>query len=482
MARNPHILPKSLRGKALKDYSEKDMKKIKRRKKRKRVTSSALKIRRNLNKQNNAIWMETHLWHAKRMHMATLWGYKIPISPTAKSDKFLQKASCNDVAIYDFSYKICYQINLSENPQIFVFLKNLGFLNFSDINQNSFDKQYSTVIKTDEYEIYKIETDLFLWAHPSLKQSLECKMKSNNVKFCQRIFSRFKIIGAKSISLIKTTFSDISNNFAKSDFLQNFKNDNIYHEQIDINSAEKKFLVLMAINIWQQKPEIKNNKTQNCENINEVDIILPNKISYSIWLNFIKNGGKVFGLKNYLSFCINKGKLEFPFNQPFSEIIKNFTTFLTPKKSPVKFLTKIGNLAKIENAKINNIKSFKKSKMQQILVNLAEFYNEKIINDGKTKDYIIVRIKMLKGNPDPGSKIVLRCFGDNNVHHFGKKQFDKLEINGIVYQKTNSIKNGCVYLIGILLKENLENMRNGQLTVLNKMSRNGYKGIYKMIK
>ena len=38
------------------------------------LTEYARRKRRN-------IWLETHIWHAKRFHMVELWGYKIPHYP-----------------------------------------------------------------------------------------------------------------------------------------------------------------------------------------------------------------------------------------------------------------------------------------------------------------------------------------------------------------------------------------------------------------
>jgi len=38
------------------------------------LTEYARRKRRN-------VWLETHIWHAKRFHMTELWGYKIPKYP-----------------------------------------------------------------------------------------------------------------------------------------------------------------------------------------------------------------------------------------------------------------------------------------------------------------------------------------------------------------------------------------------------------------
>ena len=38
-------------------------------------------------RQRNNVWMETHIWHAKRFKMDNKWGYRIPINPTQKGTR-----------------------------------------------------------------------------------------------------------------------------------------------------------------------------------------------------------------------------------------------------------------------------------------------------------------------------------------------------------------------------------------------------------
>ena len=53
--------------------AEHEVKKVCRRKGRK---PSALR-KEYLSRQKDKKWLETHIWHAKRMHMETQWGYRI---------------------------------------------------------------------------------------------------------------------------------------------------------------------------------------------------------------------------------------------------------------------------------------------------------------------------------------------------------------------------------------------------------------------
>lgn len=50
------------------------------------------------------VWLETHVWHAKRYHMKQLWGYKIPYAPTDKRYRASYKAAANHCLVQDFSF------------------------------------------------------------------------------------------------------------------------------------------------------------------------------------------------------------------------------------------------------------------------------------------------------------------------------------------------------------------------------------------
>lgn len=49
-------------------------------------------------------WLETNVWHAKRMHMQELWGYRLAETPTDKSFRPAYRASTRTGIIHDMSY------------------------------------------------------------------------------------------------------------------------------------------------------------------------------------------------------------------------------------------------------------------------------------------------------------------------------------------------------------------------------------------
>ncbi|KZW00420.1 POP1-domain-containing protein [Exidia glandulosa HHB12029] len=96
-------IPKSLRAKAKPEYTETSKpqrKHISKRGYSKRLTKTEEFLRR----QKDKSWLETHLWHAKRMHMKTLWGYRLAEKPTAKAFRASHRASMHDAILHDASY------------------------------------------------------------------------------------------------------------------------------------------------------------------------------------------------------------------------------------------------------------------------------------------------------------------------------------------------------------------------------------------
>ncbi|KAI9294344.1 POP1-domain-containing protein [Neoconidiobolus thromboides FSU 785] len=64
-----------------------------------------------LKRQKNKTWLQTHIWHAKRMHMKVLWGYSLPIKATLKNYRTLYRYNKTKATIYDISYNSIIQLN-----------------------------------------------------------------------------------------------------------------------------------------------------------------------------------------------------------------------------------------------------------------------------------------------------------------------------------------------------------------------------------
>ncbi|GAA5993403.1 hypothetical protein JCM11641_001169, partial [Rhodosporidiobolus odoratus] len=57
-----------------------------------------------LRRQQKKIWLETHVWHAKRMHMTEIWGHRLALTPTAKAHRASYRAAAHGCIVHDASY------------------------------------------------------------------------------------------------------------------------------------------------------------------------------------------------------------------------------------------------------------------------------------------------------------------------------------------------------------------------------------------
>ncbi|KDQ20858.1 hypothetical protein BOTBODRAFT_320829 [Botryobasidium botryosum FD-172 SS1] len=61
------------------------------------------------------VWLETHIWHAKRMKMDHIWGYKLAVQPTEKSFRPSHRASVHGAILHDVSYFSTVQLHATES-------------------------------------------------------------------------------------------------------------------------------------------------------------------------------------------------------------------------------------------------------------------------------------------------------------------------------------------------------------------------------
>ncbi|XP_011269847.2 ribonucleases P/MRP protein subunit POP1 [Camponotus floridanus] len=133
-------------------------------------------------RQRKKIWLETHIWHAKRFHMIDKWGYKIPNYSNDKSFRASYRATTQNCLLQDISYYTCIEIvgeknwleaTLKEhcNPRktftaemytsgqkegTVMFFKRNGYPQFPIGNVDFFWKLSETDIKT-----------IWIWVHPA---------------------------------------------------------------------------------------------------------------------------------------------------------------------------------------------------------------------------------------------------------------------------------------------------------------------------
>ena len=60
-------------------------------------------------------WLETHLWHSKRMHMQNLWGFRLAMRRADAGPRAALRWIENHCTVYDASYTSCFELKGSEN-------------------------------------------------------------------------------------------------------------------------------------------------------------------------------------------------------------------------------------------------------------------------------------------------------------------------------------------------------------------------------
>lgn len=109
MSHNVKRLPRSIRGlaKHLVGTKQKKPSRYHRRRPKNLLQEYARRQRKH-------VWLETHIWHAKRFHMIDKWGYKLPWKPTMKSERACYRATSRYCLLQDLSFMSCLEI---EGPQ-----------------------------------------------------------------------------------------------------------------------------------------------------------------------------------------------------------------------------------------------------------------------------------------------------------------------------------------------------------------------------
>ncbi|XP_069778648.1 ribonucleases P/MRP protein subunit POP1 isoform X2 [Narcine bancroftii] len=196
MSKNVKRLPRRLREIANKEmekiaHLKKEQSKSKSRKARRRHGNLLLEFNR---RQRKNIWLETHIWHAKRYHMVKKWGYCLANKPTGKSYRACYRAMTQQCLLQDLSFYCCLELNGTQDN----LLKVLAPLSsreagttFASVDCLSGKRQGSLVLyKAEQYpekplgpitflwrpravsEIHAENRQLWIWAHPALKMDL----------------------------------------------------------------------------------------------------------------------------------------------------------------------------------------------------------------------------------------------------------------------------------------------------------------------
>ncbi|XP_039111409.1 ribonucleases P/MRP protein subunit POP1 [Hyaena hyaena] len=151
-------------------------------------------------RQKKNIWLETHIWHAKRFHMVKKWGYCLGERPTVKSHRACYRAMTHRCLLQDLSYYCCLELKGKEE-EILKALSPLcnidAGLTFAAVHCLSGKRQGSvTLYRANKYPremlgpvtfIWRPEStpghtsesrQLWIWLHPTLKQDILEEIKA----------------------------------------------------------------------------------------------------------------------------------------------------------------------------------------------------------------------------------------------------------------------------------------------------------------
>ncbi|KAI9187583.1 Ribonucleases P/MRP protein subunit pop1 [Blastocladiella emersonii ATCC 22665] len=103
---NPNKIPRRLRERAHKEIANDPV-----RPKKKKPKAVRRKPRSDFaaRQERNGTWLETHLWHAKRFHMESMFGWKVPVAPTQKGARAMYRAAKYATVATDLSYLALYE-------------------------------------------------------------------------------------------------------------------------------------------------------------------------------------------------------------------------------------------------------------------------------------------------------------------------------------------------------------------------------------
>uniref|UniRef100_A0A224Z6U3 Ribonuclease P/MRP protein subunit POP1 n=1 Tax=Rhipicephalus zambeziensis TaxID=60191 RepID=A0A224Z6U3_9ACAR len=130
-------------------------------------------------RQRRHVWLETHIWHAKRFKMADLWGYRVPLHPTDKGIRAAYRGSAKHVLLHDLSYYNC--IELIGNEETLV--SKLTLLTNADAGLTFGAKSYLSGTREGTVVLYHrncypfgaIGPAKFLWRAPAGQNNSDTK-------------------------------------------------------------------------------------------------------------------------------------------------------------------------------------------------------------------------------------------------------------------------------------------------------------------
>lgn len=147
-------------------------------------------------RQRKNIWLETHIWHAKRFHMVKKWGYCLGDRPTYKCYRPCYRAMSSHCLLQDLSYYCCIELSGEEETLVSCLTqltsKETGPTFAAPVCLSGRRQGSVVVYRAGQYPSQALgpvtflwrpraldssHRQLWIWAHPTLKQDLLAELQ-----------------------------------------------------------------------------------------------------------------------------------------------------------------------------------------------------------------------------------------------------------------------------------------------------------------
>jgi len=209
---------------------------------RKKKRRAATIVEEYLRRQGKKRWLETHIWHAKRMHMKNIWGYRLADYPNEKSLRATYRASSHLSILHDASYMGCVELTGTAEG-ISRMLAPVTDMSVASIGSQRYSKGHRLGHSTlfhymaypqgaicpitflwQQHEGTSTDRKVWLWIHPaSFSEAWEClKEAQEKTNYSEAVAVRdlrdeilmFELTGPRSTALLQAilTTAEPTNN------------------------------------------------------------------------------------------------------------------------------------------------------------------------------------------------------------------------------------------------------------------------------
>ncbi|KAG1461107.1 hypothetical protein G6F56_005800 [Rhizopus delemar] len=239
---NLNRLPARLRAKAAKEASQSSPNASIKKKKMRKVKKPVKLVDEYLRRQKSKKWLETHMWHTKRMKMTNIWGHRIASKPNVKSSRVTYKSFTRLCIAHDASYMACVELK-GELLDIGKALNAITDLGSASVTSARYIRG-NRVGYTNLYEylgypqklvcpisfLWKPSQDvLWLWIHPAayqeaiqfIQQSIKEQQLDVVINDLREELLKFELTGPRSTALLHAILDPVSDEKYKGNALWN---------------------------------------------------------------------------------------------------------------------------------------------------------------------------------------------------------------------------------------------------------------------